>query len=787
MPGPMLVAPQTKRTKQFSRDLKNVIGVAQRGWRLIAISMVVCLTLAVIYLARTKKEYQATTRLLVLQQGSRPLNVASADNSHLSEDAEDYIPTHALLISSPLVVGRAIESIGLENLPTLQDVARADLDPVREAIDRLKVVRPDRLAKILSISYRAGSPEEATRMLKAISQSYENFLGDTFQKKSGEVITLIAKARDELSRELGDLELKYMELRGKMPTLAGDDAGRTLIARRLEQWDRAVNEATLKSVQLKSQLELGRKLARNGTELWAVSHAMSQLGGDSNELVAMLNAGPVTAGTTDYIRQLVQKRQQLSEKYGPHYTKVQEIQDQITRALERPRGDGDRPDRGETSELLTSIDESLQAVEAMRAKIAQQFEYEQGNAKQIGMDQLSESNLRSQLDRQRSLFNTVVDQLKQAQFVGDFNSIAAHSIEPANALTRAVWPRTTPVIGAAMLTGLMLGVWVAFMADHLDQKIHLPEEIRQALESVLLGLIPQVRDKAVIRSASFGMICHTEPRSLWAEAYRGFRSNLELLRRKGGIQVVLVTGPNVAEGKSTTASNLAISLAQAGRRVLLVDGDLRKPSQHLIYNMSRDRGLSQLLTNTMSLDEVVQPTAVANLDLITAGPSIPNPAELFASSRFTELVNEFRGSYELVIIDSSPLLLVTDPAIIGAVVDGVIVVIRPAKLKHEEAERVKETLQALGTPVLGILINGVDISNDTYGYGRSRYGTYGGYGETNEETAGAGKLANPTDLELDQNDSNRDEPMSETRLTPPYLFRRRPSRASTEAASEDQP
>jgi polysaccharide biosynthesis transport protein len=789
MPELTRTTPQVTEARQFSRDLRNSIAVIRKGWRLIVVSLVVCVTLAVIYLAKIKKEYQATTRLLVLQQGGRPLNVANTDVVRQNEGPEDYIPTHALLISSPLVVSRAIEIIGLANLPTLLAAQQTGLDPVREAMDHLKVTRPDRLAKILNVSYRAGSPEEATRMLEAVSRSYEQFLGGTFQKNSNEVITLIVKARDELSRELGDLEQKYLEFRKQTPALIVVEGGSTLIARRLEQWDRAVNEVTLKAVQLKSQLELGRKLSREGTEMWAVAHAMSQLGSDTNSLLATLNTGPVMAGSADYIRQLVQKRQQLSEQYGPQYTKVQELQDQITRVLERAHEARDRADQGEMRDLLKSIDESLKSVEVMRGQLLQEFDNEQGRVKQIEMDLLAESNLRSRLERQRSLFHSVVDQLKQAQFVGDFNSIIAQSIEPANALSEPVWPRTSPVIGLALLTGLMLGAGLAFLADRLDQSIRSPEEIRRVLDLTVLGQIPLVHDKKAIESANFGLICHTKPRSPWAEAYRALRSNLEFLRRKRRVQLVLVTSPHSGDGKSTSASNLAISLAQAGRRVLLIDGDLRKPTQHVIHSLSQERGFSDLLKDTMPIGQVVQPTTVDNLDMITAGLAIPNPAEMLASPRFTELLNEFRRSYDMVIIDSSPLLLVTDPAIIGSIVDGIILVVRPARLRLHEAERVKETLLAVGTPVMGVLVNGIDLAEESYGYGYGDrcYGTYGNY-EGSGEATDEGRVPKHASAPVagpKGNERNGKKPGSG--FCTSHLDRHRSPHPAVETTSEEQP
>src|SRR5512135_2812370 len=154
--------PGTRELELFEQ-LKHFTEIIRRGWQLIGISTLICLAVAIIYLARTKRIYQAEVRLLILQQGGRPLNVANTDPNRLMEGAEDYIPTHILIISSPQVVKRAIDKVGLDNLPSLLAAKKRGLDPVVEAIKHLKVTRPDRLAKVLRVEYRAGDRAEVVR------------------------------------------------------------------------------------------------------------------------------------------------------------------------------------------------------------------------------------------------------------------------------------------------------------------------------------------------------------------------------------------------------------------------------------------------------------------------------------------------------------------------------------------------------------------------------------------------------------------------------------------------
>ncbi|WP_406693546.1 polysaccharide biosynthesis tyrosine autokinase [Singulisphaera sp. Ch08] len=696
--------PSTSSPTGMIVDPANLIAILWRGRRLIAASILGCLLLAGFYLLNTDRIYQATAKLLILQQGGRPLSVVSVDTGGLTESGEDYIPTHALVLKSPIVVRHAIEAVGLKNLASL-DVAGNMERAVRDVTKSLSVTRPDRLAKILQIDFRAKSREEAVRLVAAITLSYKKFLEEVYQKNNSDVVFLMTKARDDLNNELKDLEQKYKEFRLENPLLTSDGTGRPLIARRIDEWNRATTESMVRAVQLKEQLELGRKLAQDGVGLGSITYAMDQLAGSGSSLGGR-NPSFNAAAPSDYVRQLNQEQQRLTDRHGPQNTKVKEIQEQITSVLEQSRSSRNRIDQVEIRELLDSIEGSLRSVISMREKIADQFEKDMTDAKKAEIALLNESILKSNLERQRALFNGVVDQLKQAKLVGDFSGIRSQTIEEANALPKAVSPLFSLTLVVALVVGGVLGTGGALVSDLLDPRIRSLEEIRKVLQLPMLGQIPQLPESPTPRASSVGLICHAMPRSPSAEAYKVARANLDLARRNRGVRVVLVTSPHASEGKSTVASNLAICQAQAGRRVLLVDADLRRPAQHKIYGMQRERGLVHILRDLMSIARVVQTTTIKNLDLIASGPEATNPAELLSSPFLHDFLNKVREDYDTVIIDSPSLLEVADPSILGAVADGIVLVVRASETKRDEATRALEVLKELGIPILGALVNG---------------------------------------------------------------------------------
>lgn len=712
----------------------EMVVILRRRWRLILYSVIACVTVMGLYCLSAQKIYQSTTRLLILQQGARPINVTSNDPARPSEGDDYFIPTQSQIISSPLVVQGAIDSVGLAKLPSLTkpSVVRKQRRPVDEAIECLRVSRPDRQAKVLVVDYWADSAEESEVMLKAITESYRQTLSDTYQKKSSETIQLIDRARADLTNELKEMEAKYVEFRRTMPVATGDESTRSLMAMRLERSSVALKEASDNARRLKFQLDLGKRLAEQGMELWAVAHAINQLGGDSSSLNAAVNSGLMLGLTTDYIRQLTAEQQELAERYGTSNARVREIQNMIVRIRESSKSSQGRMEKEEIRDLIRSIAQGLRTAEALRDEATSQFKAELAEAKETEIQMLSGANLEAQLERRRALYNTVLDQLKQAEFVSDMSSVVSQVLEIPRALPEPTWPRTKLMLFAAGLLGMVAGFVACVAADRMDQRIRSIKELRSILGVPYLGQVDFIEQRDQEHVNEIGLIVYEKPQSLVAECYRSVRTNLDFQRRSRTIGAVLVTSAYSGDGKSVSASNLAISRAQAGRKVLLIDGDLRRPSQGKIFGIENDRGLADVLGSHCTFREAVKPTLVENLDLLTAGQNVSNPAELLSTPRLEELLVQLRKDYDLVIIDSSPMLAVTDPTIIGSVTDGVILVARAGNVRRHETDLINEWSATLGSPILGLIVNATSKDSLTFGYGYGGYGRpkygYGGYG-----------------------------------------------------------
>jgi capsular exopolysaccharide synthesis family protein len=229
----------------------------------------------------------------------------------------------------------------------------------------------------------------------------------------------------------------------------------------------------------------------------------------------------------------------------------------------------------------------------------------------------------------------------------------------------------------------------------------------------------------------YTMITHNNPKSPISEAYRTLRTNIQFSSIDQALRVIMVSSSSPGEGKSTTSTNLAISYAQAENKVLLIDADLRKPSLHKIFFKSNLKGLSTVVSGQTYADSSIQATLVPNLSVLTSGPIPPNPSEMLGSKKMTSLLEELKRSYDIIIIDTPPALIVTDAQVVSTKCDGVVLVVRHGKVKRENAKKLKSLFDFVQARVLGVVLN--DISKKQAENQNSHVSHY--YGEDEKQIA----------------------------------------------------
>lgn len=324
--------------------------------------------------------------------------------------------------------------------------------------------------------------------------------------------------------------------------------------------------------------------------------------------------------------------------------------------------------------------------------------------------------------------------ISEAQKISEIN-VVDFAIPPMNPKYPLI---LFPILG--VLLGLMGGAGMAIFMDYLDDSIKSVENIEEELKIPVYGVIPEIKaggqpEKRKIEEnvelnhsniLKDRLITHFEPKSSVAEAYRSLRTNIQFASLHKKNRVFLFTSSLKGEGKSTTVSNLGITSAQLGNRTLLIDGDLRNPTIQTIFGLSRDPGLSNYIVGDCSLKDIIRPSGIENLDLILSGPIPPNPSELLSAENFNPLTQETLKDYDLILIDSPPVLAVTDATILSEKVNGVFLVVREGKTSKKVALNAKSILEKVNAKVIGAVLNNVKIE---YRYGYSYYYYDYSYGE----------------------------------------------------------
>ena len=284
-------------------------------------------------------------------------------------------------------------------------------------------------------------------------------------------------------------------------------------------------------------------------------------------------------------------------------------------------------------------------------------------------------------------------------------------VEPAREPNGWVGPSTTSSILLAALIGFVLAASAAYVLEYLDDTVKSPNDVRKVVDLPSLGEVGQLEGTDYAAQ----LVTVRQPRSSLSEAYRSLRTNIQFSTVDDPIRTLMVTSANPGDGKTITAANLAVTLAQSGQRVTLVDADLRRPSQHKVFGLSNTTGLMTILMDVnVNLSDVLQSTEVENLRVMTVGPTPPNPSEMLGSKRMGYLIEALQHETDVVVFDSPPLLAVTDAAVLGARLDGVVMVVNAGRTRRVHLRHGQEILDTVGAHVIGVVLNRLPMRNDSY-------------------------------------------------------------------------
>ena len=540
-------------------------------------------------------------------------------------------------------------------------------------------------SQLVDITFNAADPEFAARAVNAFMDEYVTsnlaMKVETLEK-SAEWLTGEVERQGKLVQES---EMKLAQYKERQDAGALDSSQNIVVARLTQSNDAAT----------KARLERIDKEGR-----WRQIEAAGQ---DVESITSVLN-NPTIQGLRANINALQQDRARLSERYGekhPDYQKSltalanaeRQLQEEIRKSRQNARNEYENAVRQER-ELQSQLNEAKQAATALGRK---------------GVDY---AMLLREAESNRKIYDDLLTREKELRVVANSRTNNIRVIDRAEIPGLPFSPNHRRDWLYAIALGLALGLGVAFGIDYLDDTVKTPDDITRRLKLKFLGLVP------IVPGDRHPLISGPVPHD-FGESYRSIRTSLAAQLPGNGARVVAVASSQPLEGKTTTAVNIAMALAVGGARVLLIDADMRRPSVHKALRMSNERGLSQLLAGQARMREVVQRTHDPNLLTITAGRTPANPSELLASDRMRALLSGLEtGPFDWIIIDTPPVLAVTDAVILAPLVHAMTFVIGAEMTRWRLAERAVETLLSSNPRNVFAVLNKVNFGRNKYYYSR---------------------------------------------------------------------
>jgi len=366
--------------------------------------------------------------------------------------------------------------------------------------------------------------------------------------------------------------------------------------------------------------------------------------------------------------------------------------------------------------------------ESLSSQIAAMDQQIQDTNSAIEVEQNPEQKLQleTRLTQYRQLYSTLVTSYEQVRLSEAQTSTNVVVSESAQIPQSPISPNTSRSTMLAAIVGMMLAAGIVFIIEYLDDTIKNPDEIRRKFNLPILGMI------AAHDSEADKIISLTQPRSPVAEAFRSLRTNVTYAAIDSTLRRILITSATPQEGKTTISVNLAVVLAQGERKVALVDADMRRPQVHYKFGLNNQVGLSDLFLITHPLESLpksfVQSCEIKRLGVVTTGKVPPNPSELLTSRRMAQFLDILNNEYDLIVIDTPPILSVTDATALAPGMDGVLLVAKPGVTRQRDFRQMLEQLQTVGARTLGVVLNDVKPTSRKYGYYYNRYySKYAGY------------------------------------------------------------
>ncbi len=679
-------------------------------WRnrwIMLICVLVMLGAGAIYIQMVTPVYTSTAKLWLVYTGIRinPYELGARPQT------DKYLLTQAERIKSRPILTAALETLLPRRLRTFTAGELPDIH-----LQKNLNVEVGKKEEIIAISFRSAHPAEAAEIVNQVVETYMTSQSEDEQKDSAKLLRILQEEMKRAREELGQKQTELTEFQAqRMPLSLGSDQGGGVMQRYLELQTlyTQAQRATLDADAFRRQVQtLGQDAEALRQYLQGKGSLNAYLSGDQEK--APLEAKAIELelqkeSFQDTITAAHPRIVDLKTGMDRIETRLQELNNRFTRAA------------------LAAAEGQYAEAKDYEAQLAGLCAQQQEQVVQANAEVAQYQRLRSEVDRVVAYVDMLDEQVRAIRKIEgeDVGQLRMATLEPALPPEAPSAPQKGRVMAMVLVLGLLLGGGIAVGRDWLDQTVRSAEEVTALLGLPVLGIVPAMARHC--RTQERGLKVFLQPESHEAEAFRTVRTALFFGTPTVSAKTMLITSPAAGDGKSTLVSNLAIAIARAGQKTLILDADFRKPTQHVIFELDHpERSLSNVLAGRLKLSAAIQPTRVKGLHLLTCGREVPHPAEVLNSRQFAVLLTRLAEVYDRVLIDAPPVTVVTDAQIIGALCDATVLVLRADRSTRRGARRAIDALQSVGAHLRGVVVNEVRKSGDRYGDYYGRYHSYHG-------------------------------------------------------------
>jgi exopolysaccharide transport family protein len=711
--------------------------LVKRKWTVLICLFTIFSVVAIASLKMTPV-YEASGSIAINKPDSGLVNFNNSPTFNVDYFDPTELDTEVKILQSDLLALQVVKELALDRrpefggkTPTLPSSLDLAPDPLQADTARtsgllasfrgnLKVTLAPN-THIVEVHFRSPDKELAANVVNTLMSTYtENNFKSRFDSTM--------QASDWLSKQLVDLQMKVETSQEKLVRyqkeheILGIDEKQNITTSKLDELNKALTTAESERMDKES---IYRLVQQGDADTIASAATVLDAAGSTQSQAGLLDG--LRAKEADVKIQAAE----LSTQFGPSYPKVAQLNSQLKEI--------DAQILLETRKVAGKIRGQYMAAVQRESMLHDALEKQKQEANKLNESAIQYSILKRDLESYRQLYEGLMEKMKEAGVSAGLKSNNFRIVDVARVPTAPIEPNIPRNLAFAFMLGLTSGVGLAFMLEGLDNTVRTTEQAQMISGLPPLGMIPMgsrtAREGAnakrlVIASSkeAVELVTQVRPQSQMAESYRALRTSLLLSNLGAPPKVIMITSALPQEGKTTTSINCAVVLAQKGIRVLLIDADLRRPSIHKTLGMGPRSGLSNVLTGSATLQQTITRSPILpNLSVLPAGTPPPNPAELLASTNMRDVLEELRGQYDHIVVDTPPTLSVTDAVVLSPRADAIVLVIRSGQTTKQALRRSRDVLLQVNAKVSGVLLNAVDLSSPDYYYYyeyKSKYSRY---------------------------------------------------------------